>query len=441
MPPSAPDRGDLVSHWHRVAAALFATLGLLAAACGQKDGVAGTGGTTVVADGGGGGDDGSAAGPHEAGPDDTSGVTDDEIVIGLHAPVTGASPLPQETFETGKDVYWKFLAQDDPEFLFGREARVVFRDDEFNPQRAVQVCREMVEEEGAFILVGGGGADQITACAQYADEAGVPYFSAGVNEEGLTDLSTYFALSLTYAQQAPLIVQRIQDQGLERVGVVVADTPSFQDGHDAFVDAAEEAGLDVVSDTTINKTASEAEALAEAQELESANADVVFILTSPLVYLSVAAGARNQGYEPTFIGPGITSGLDTVTQFGCPNVSNGEFFSPFPGLDVIDELDPDYLTAYEEFGDGAEADDIGIALWGLNKTIGLMFQATGEDLGRAALMNTIEEGEEFASDVYPPVTYSPEAHFGGTGAQLLKADCDQNEYRTAEEFVELPMGE
>ncbi|MGH9026413.1 MAG: ABC transporter substrate-binding protein [Acidimicrobiia bacterium] len=428
-----------MSHWPRLAAALLASVALVAAACGQKDGVAGTGGTAggTTTDGGD-GSDGGAPEPREAGPDDTAGISDDEIVIGLHAPVTGASPLPQETFETGKDIYWKFLADSDPDALGGREARVVFRDDEFNPQTAVQVCREMVEEEGAFILVGGGGADQITACAQYANEVGVPYFSAGVNEDGLTDLSTYFALSLTYAQQAPLLVDLIEQQGGERVGVVVADTPSFQDGHDAFVDAAEEAGLDIVVDDNINKTASEAEALSEAQSLESADADVVYILTSPTVYLSLAAGARNQGYEPMFVGPGITSGLNTVTQFGCPNVGNGQFFSPFPELDVIDELDPDYIPAYEEFGGGADPDDIGIALWGLNKTIAQMFEATGDDLGRAALMNTIEEGKALASDVYPPVKYAPDDHFGGTGAQLLKADCDAMEYTTAEQFVELP---
>ena len=81
-----------------------------------------------------------------------------------------------------------------PDQLFGRKVRVVFRDDEFNPQHAVQVCREMVEQDGAFLLVGGGGADQITACAQYADENGIPYLSAGVNEDGLADLDDLLRL-------------------------------------------------------------------------------------------------------------------------------------------------------------------------------------------------------------------------------------------------------
>ena len=56
-----------------------------------------------------------------------------------------------------------------------------------------------------------------------------------------------------------------------------------------------------------------------------------------------------------------------------------------------------------------KADDIGIALWGLDKTIALMFEATGKNLGRAALMNTIEQGKKFASGVYPPVALHPEA--------------------------------
>jgi ABC-type branched-subunit amino acid transport system substrate-binding protein len=411
---------------------------LIGAACGQKSGVEGTAGEVVA---GGGGDGDGGGGPVEAGPDDTSGVTDEEIVIGVHAPVTGASPIPQETFDLGKDIYWRFLAESDPEALGGRQVRVVFRDDGFNPNQAVEVCQEMVESEGAFLLVGGGGADQITACAQYAAEAGVPYFSAGVNEAGLEGLATYFALSATYAQQVPLIIDRIEELEFEKVGVVVIDTPSFEDPHEAFVGAAEEAGLDIVSDDTISKEPSEADTSTQVQKLKEAGAEVVFILASPLTYLGIANGARNQDYEPVFIGPGITSGLNQVMEFGCPAVGNGQFFSPFPELDVIPDLDPDYVAAYEQFGGGEPADDIGLALWGLNKTIHTMLTATGDDIGRAALINTIQEsGEPFDSGVFPPVEFGPDNHFGGTGAHLLVADCDAQQYVTEEQFVELTDG-
>ena len=419
---------------------LLLLVALLLAACGQKSGVAdqavvtGDGSGGAAGGGGAGGEEAPAA--HEPGADDTAGISDDEIVIGIHAPVTGASPIPQTSFDIGKDIYWKFLAEAEPDALGGREVRVVFRDDEFNPNRAVQVCREMVEQEGAFLLVGGGGADQITACAEYADQQEIPYLSAGVNEEGLADLATYYALSLTYAEQAPLLVQRIQDEGFERVGVVVADTPSFQDGHDAFVSAAEDAGLEIVADDTINKNANETEQLSEAQNLKDAGAEVVFILASPVVYIGLANNARNQDFEPVFVGPGTTSGLNAVMEFGCPGAGNGQFLSPFPQLDVIDELDPNFRAAYQQHAGGEEADDIGLALWGLNKALHLMLDQTGDELGRAAFMNTLEGGEAFETGVYPPVTITPEDHFGGTGAHLLQADCEGGEYTTAEQFVE-----
>ena len=439
---------------------------LVLAACGQKSGVADESGDSGGGDAGSGGAPATtaaapttapgdttvpgdttpagdttapttAAPAHEAGPTDTAGVSDDEIVIGIHAPVTGASPIPQTSFDIGKDIYWKFLAESAPDRLFGRNVRVVFRDDEFNPNRAVSVCREMVEQEGAFILVGGGGADQITACAQYADENGIPYVSAGVNENGLSDLSTYYATTLTYAAQAPLLISEVQERGFTNVGLLVIDTPSFDDAREAILAEAEAANIPIALDARIPKTGTEAELLSIVQELKNAQVDGVILLSSPVVFIGLANQARNQGYEPTFIGPGVTSGLNAVTNFGCPAVANGTFFSPTPGLDVIDQLDPDFNPAYATHGGGAPADDIGLQLWSLNKALAAMFEATGPELGRAALMNTLEATESFDNGIYAPVQFTAEDHFGGTGAHLLDADCDLKQYTTAKQFVEV----
>ena len=378
-----------------------------------------------------------AAGPYEPDDNDTSGVTDEEIVIGIHAPVTGASPIPQTSFDTGKDIYWQFLADSAPDQLFGRTVRVVFRDDEFNPQRAVQVCREMVESEGAFVLIGAGGADQITACAQFAAENNVPYLSAGVNETGLDDLATYFATSLTYSEQAALIIAQLVERELTEVGLVVADTPSFDDAFDALKAAAETEGITIAYETRINKTAAEAEQLSVVQELKNTGVQGVVLLSSPLVFIGLANQGVNQGFAPTWIGPGVTSGLNAVTNFGCPGVDTGVFFNPTPQLDVIDDLDADFRAAYEAFGGGETADDIGLGLWALNKLLAAMFVATGEELGRAALMNTLVTTASFDNGIYSPVAFTEEDHFGGTGAHLLDADCAAKTYTTAAQFVEV----
>jgi branched-chain amino acid transport system substrate-binding protein len=375
--------------------------------------------------------------PYQPGPNDTAGVTDDEIVIGVHAPVTGASPIPQESFDIGKDIYWQYLAATVPDRLFGRQVRVVFRDDEFNPQRAVQVCREMVEQEGAFMLIGGAGADQVTACAQYAAENDIPYLSAGVNETGLTDLDTYFATTLTYAEQASMIVAQLQSQDFTEAALVVSDTPSFDDALAALVEAADAAGLGIPFQTRLNKDASPAESATVVQQLKEAGAEAVILLSSPVVFvLGLAPAAANQSYAPVWIGPGITNGLNAVTAIGCPSVATSEFFSPVPGLDLIDSLDPDFTTAYPQFADGATADDVGLQLWSLNKALALMFEATGPELGRAAFMNTLVATPSFDNGSYPPVQFTVDDHFGGTGAHLLQADCDRKQFVTASPFVE-----
>ncbi len=351
-----------------------------------------------------------------AGPNDKNGVTDKEIVIGIHAPVTGAAPFPQATFEEGKEVYWTAKGA-----INGRKVRVEFFDDQFNPSRAVQVCRELVESKKVFLLVGGGGADQITACAKYANQVGVPYLSAGVNQSGLEALKTYFALSLTYSQQSPIIAQLAKKKlGKNKVGILVADTPSFADAQSSFTKAATEAGLEIVYNEKINKNASQSETLTAAQGLQSKGAEVVYVLTAPTVFLQLAQQASGQGYSPQYVGPGITSGLNTVAAVGCPGIGEARFLSPFPQLD--DPAAAEYQAAYQKQFQ-KNGDDIGFALWGLNSILADMFTAAGPELGRAKFIQTLQSGKPFGGSVYPEAKYSPGKPFGGSAMHLLKADC------------------
>jgi branched-chain amino acid transport system substrate-binding protein len=368
----------------------------------------------------------SAAGADRTGIDDKAKV----ITIGIHAPVTGAAPIEQKTFDAGKDVYWKWLNERGGLFG-GYQVKVEFEDDTFDPVTARRKCAKLVEEKKVFLLVGGAGADQITACANYANQKGVPYISAGVNEEGLRGLRTYFAASETYSQQSPQLAQMLKAKvpNLKKIGLAVLDSKSFADARVSAINAFKSSGYEIVADIKVPKNTDAQLGRSIAGDLKKAGAEIVFALLSPTIFLYIAQGGASDAYLPTYFGPGVTNGLNTVATAGCPSVNGSLFFSPFPQLDAIESMDPNYDDAYNKHvtanNSSQRPDDIGIALWGLNKALHQMFMAVPDaaSLSRQSFMAGLQTGKEFKTGVYPTTKYSADNRFGADTVHLLQAVC------------------
>src|SRR5438067_1489960 len=234
------------------------------------------------------------------------GVSDTEIRIGIHAPVTGAAPFPATSFNDGKAVYFNFL--NGKGGINGRKVTVFFEDDGYNPSQAVAVCKKMVEQDKVFLLVGGGGTDQIVACAQYAASVGVPYLAEGVTEQGLDKLQSYFAVSMTYRAQAKLLAQYMKNVlKVNKVGMIRGNTANFDDAHAGFLVAAQQVGLQVVKDIVLDKNASDAAALqAGGQVCAGVNRpEVMYPLIAPKIWAEIVAGANAQACTPIWSGVGI----------------------------------------------------------------------------------------------------------------------------------------
>ncbi|HET7533857.1 MAG TPA: ABC transporter substrate-binding protein [Nocardioidaceae bacterium] len=388
---------------------------------------AGTSGGAGAA-GGGGGSTAPGAPTAPRGGGDTTGVTATTIKIGVHAPVTGAAAFPQQSFERGIGVYADYINRKGG--IHGRKLEIVFRDDRFDPNSARSVCKEMAEQQKVFMLVGGGGADQIDACARYAAGMGVPYLSAGVHETrpglgALGSVSTYFAASLTYEQQVPLIARVVASQFKgQKVAVITADNDSLNNYH-ASVDSAikKVAGSNVALSRRIPKK-TDVDAPAIATQICNSGAKAVVWNASPSGLINVS---KSMTCQVTFVGPGLTNGLNIVATAGCPTIDGALFYSPFPGLDRIDQMDPTFRPAYRQ-KNNAEPDDLAIAVWGLEKLVGQMLQATGKQLSRESFMSTIARTKAFTTGVYPVTNFS--SRFGGTAMHLLEADCGSRQYRT-----------
>ncbi|MBW3561522.1 MAG: ABC transporter substrate-binding protein [Actinobacteria bacterium] len=379
-----------------------------------------TGGTTGGTSGGGGnkppGDDRTGAGP-------------DKLIYGIHAPLTGAAPLPSESFREGRDLYWKWWIGTKKQKVLGRPAvEVLFRDDQYNPSSATQVCREMARSGNAFALVGGGGTDQIQACGQWSNQNQVPYFSAGVTEKGLTGLPWYFATSMSYKQQGDLLGQLVAKQFPDaKTAMIVTDTPNFDDAIAGWKAAIDKYGIE---NYEIYKHPKDDETWVEGKVLEYKNqgVDLIYPMTSPYTYIKFVQRASTQQYRPQYTGVGITMGLNVVAENTCDGADGAMFFSPFPGMDWARDNAPEYIeTAQKE---GYEADDLGFALWGLAKNLHAMWirygEVYGNDLTREAFREMVEQSE-IKTGIFPTVRYSPQDHFGASTVHLLQTDCSQGD--------------
>lgn len=376
---------------------------------------------------------------------DATGVTADKITIGTHAPLTGAAPVPSDSADKGKDIYFKWMA-DQGKTLFGRNVEVILRNDNYNPSQAVAVCKEMVEKDHVFLLSGSAGTDQIQACARYAASVNVPYLSAGVTEVGLTGLPGYFANSMTYADQAPLLTDfLISDLGAkdEKNGMLRFDTPNFQDAHDAFISSMDKAGAEVVYDRAVSKGADQTVAQTVVQEMKTQGIENVYVLTSPIFFIQVLQASKTQSYTPQWTGVGITMTFDTVATVGCRNgtLSGAKFFAPFPAWVDRNKFDPDFAKAMAKFYPEENGGDDFIWLgWSGTKGLWDMLELPGKELTRERFVWFLERARGLSNGIGPELNFAPDDHYGAAEVHVNEAQCSgykagDSRWHTIQSFV------
>lgn len=421
---------------------------------GESTGGGNSGGGGESTGGGGGGGGAQVIG------NDRTGATDDAITIGLHAPATGAAPLPTTSFNKAKETYWNEVLKDGGNVLGRSKVNVIFKDDKYDPNSAGQVCKELAAE--SFLVAGGGGTDQIQRCGQLANVGKFPYFSAGVTEAGLADNPWYFAASMTYKQQGSLLAQYVakdphgvtapgadgQDGKVlgsgAKIGTIITDTSNFKDALQGWNDGLAANGLKAI-DTFQHTKNDKSWIPGTAQSFKDQGIDVVYFLSAPTLFLDFVNQADSKyNYNPLYIGPGVSKGLNAVLNGGCKapgkRDDNAVYLSPFPGLDYARENIQEFITASD--AQGAPKDDIALALWGSNEAYHKMFQKYAEVYGNDLERNTFRQFVEqqagtIDSKTYPKVSYSQGAtgHFGAGTAHVLQSDCSSKEWTTLAAFA------
>lgn len=196
-----------------------------------------------------GGETGGAA-PDEGGGDDAPIEADeDAFVIGAVLPAAGVYAQLGPDIEDGMRLYFEEVGYE----AGGTEIEMVVRDETADPQTAVERTRGLIDE-GVDAIAGFVGTPAIYGARDIIDEAGVPTVVSNAGGNDLTGerrSDWIYRASFTSAQVSGPLGEWVFDNIGDRAAIVAADYAFGTESADAFREAFEEAGGEIVDEILV----------------------------------------------------------------------------------------------------------------------------------------------------------------------------------------------
>jgi len=150
-----------------------------------------------------------ASGPTPGGP--VPGVTDTEILLGTHMPLSQSPAATYGVVADGMKAYFEYINSQGG--VHGRKIKLIVGDDHFSPPDAVEVVRRLVERDGVFAIVGGLGDPAHMAVMDYLAEKGVPDLFIGGGMPIYTDplVKTRFGMLTDYATEGEILSDYVKE--------------------------------------------------------------------------------------------------------------------------------------------------------------------------------------------------------------------------------------
>ena len=161
------------------------------------------------------------------------GVTADTVLLGHSGALSGPLAELNREYLSGATLYFDDL--NGRGGVHGRRIALLTVDDEYNPEKAAENVRKLIEDEGVFALFGCFGTGPSAKMIPLASRARVPFFAPYTGADMLREpLDPYvFHLRASYGQEIEAMVDHLVTLGVQSIGVVHHADPFGQVGLDA----------------------------------------------------------------------------------------------------------------------------------------------------------------------------------------------------------------
>ena len=344
--------------------------------------------------------------------EEVPGVTDTEILLGTHMPLSQTPAAAYAPVGDGMRAYFDYINSQGG--VHGRKITLLIEDDHFNPADAAEVVRKLVEQDDIFALVSGLGDAPHAAVWKYLEERGVPdlFVSGGLVKWTDPVVKTRFQGNPDYHTEGRMLGKYIAEHyDGKKLGLLLQNDEFGEDGKAGLVLGLEGSDVQIVAEETYE--AIQWDVTAQAQRLRNAGPDVVAMYAMPPQAASMVKVSREVlNWDVPFVVTGIDA-TDIFISLAGPENAEGVVSVVF-ARQVYHTDDPGVEQHYriiEEFGHSVPVSNITLYGQLLAELTVEALENAGPDLTRESLVEGAEAIRDWCCSVcLVPVNFSSTDH-------------------------------
>ena len=347
------------------------------------------------------------------------GVSDDEVVLGTHADLTGPVSIWGNGIVNGARM--RFDEANDAGGVNGRRIRFVVEDSQYQIQRAIAAANKLINRDRIFAMVGAVGTQTNVAVMATPDAADVPNLFPSTGARAMVEpfqKNVISHMGLYYEEIRAGVKHFVETLGKEKPCVIYHDTEYGAEILEGAQDQAEEMGI-AIAEVAAHKP-TDVEFTASVLRLKDAGCDLVMVGLVHRDTILVLEAAKKIGWEDVaWVGNEAAYGRVIADQ----KSGSGEGYYAFGPIALLyedDDLSPPvraWFDGYKErYGEvpglpamvGYRAADLTVR--------GLLM--AGRELTRTKVIAAIESLAGYTDIFGNRLTFGPDDHRGVDSSTL-----------------------
>lgn len=370
---------------------------------------------------------------NQAATGDRTGVTDTEVLFGMHQPLSGPVGFIVKNAWHGAQAY--FNAVNEAGGVHNRKIRFVVSDDKYSAQGAAGAIRDLVDAKKVFAASCLAGVDQCVVGLEYANAKGTPYLHTGMRESTVAAAPWSFPTTASYPYSGTRLVDYLfTKRGYtpdRKMAALYVNSANFEE----MVQRVERHLDDHHARFTVKEAIEkdQSDFSTAVTKMQNARVDTVWFETDPTLIAKFAAQAKLLRFTPQYVFT-TPAGGDIYSQAAGGNL-DGAF-----GLTTW--ADPEwagsapFTALYKKYYPDENTDEFAIVAYIAASVFVEGLRRAGPALDRGSFARGMQAIDRFDTKVSSPLAYAarPRAEAANSNLAVLEIHGTRSDQVTGFDF-------